>query len=91
MKYPKALPAIAQETRYQIVRLLHKHGKMMVSALKKRTSTESTLLSHHLSALKSADIIQSKRMGKQVQYRLCPGVKSGKGIKANGFKLILEG
>ncbi len=72
---PTVLKALADEKRFEVVKLLMKnpsHVKDLQTAL----CIDQSLLSHHLRLLRDAGIVQSKRDGKAVLYSLSPSVET---------------
>ncbi len=69
------LKVLADETRLAVVRLLM-GGAMHVGEMNDQLGVERTLLSHHLSTLREAGVVQSQRDGKKVLYRLTAQVES---------------
>jgi len=83
----KSLKVVSDKTRLSI--LLHlKEVPQMVESLRKKTKVEPTLMSHHLKVLKDNGIVEAKRVGKNVQYKLAKGVSCKNGIRLEGVKLI---
>ena len=48
-------------------------GPLSVNEVVEKTELAQPTISHHLSILKSAGVVVTKRMGKQVMYSLCCG------------------
>ena len=69
------LKVLADETRLAVVEQLLK-GPKTVSKINETLGVESTLLSHHLKALREANIITGKREGRYVSYSLVPTLLS---------------
>jgi ArsR family transcriptional regulator, nickel/cobalt-responsive transcriptional repressor len=69
------LKVLADDTRLSVVRLLMA-GPRHVSAINAELNVERTLLSHHLSTLRDAGVVESEREGKHVLYRLASQVES---------------
>ena len=63
------LKAIAEENRLQIVRLLSK-GSLCVCEIEAKLIIPQNLVSHHLSVLKKAGLIEDCRCGKNKYYSL---------------------
>lgn len=83
----KTLKALSDATRLAVVERLHE-GPKLVEWLIAEIGTEATLMSHHLLVLKKAGIVVSKRQGKNVLYKLAPGVKIRGGVKAGGVRVV---
>ena len=67
------LKVLADETRLAVVEQLLE-GPMTVSEINEVLGVESTLLSHHLKALREANMITGKREGRYVSYSLVPAL-----------------
>lgn len=89
----KIIRAISEKTRFSIISMLMKNPKgIMVSSIKKRTKTEATLLSHHLSILKNVGLITSIRTGKTIRYNINPKSKNieGTAIVTKSFTITIR-
>lgn len=65
----KVLKAVANHNRLRIVQLLLSNGEMTVNEIcEKLENCEQSLLSHHLAALKEAEILSSRRAGRKIYY-----------------------
>ena len=64
------LKTIAHPLRIGIVELLTYHGSMSVNDICENLNAEQSLISHHLSVMKTKGILQCERDGKQVLYSL---------------------
>ncbi len=63
--------ALGDITRLRVVAFLHNRGAgSWRRAIKKIARCENTLLSHHLSVLKRAGMVESMRSGKSVFYAI---------------------
>lgn len=69
------LRTLADDTRLSVVRLLMK-GPRHVGQLNESLNLDQSLLSHHLKVLRDAGIVEARRDGKAVLYRLSPKVES---------------
>ncbi len=69
------LKALADETRLEVVKRLI-DGPQNVGQLNSDLQVEQTLLSHHLKVLRESGIVEARRDGKAVRYRLSPAVES---------------
>lgn len=67
------LKVLADETRLAVVEQLL-DGPKTVSQINDELGVESTLLSHHLKALREANIISGQREGRYVSYSLAPAL-----------------
>lgn len=65
----KVLKAVGHPHRLRIVQLLVERGEMTVNEIcEKLENCEQSLLSHHLAALKDAEILSSRREGRRIYY-----------------------
>jgi DNA-binding transcriptional ArsR family regulator len=62
--------AIADPTRRQILHLLFKHGEMTAGELTQHFDMSKPLMSHHFTVLKDAEMVTTRRDGKQIFYAL---------------------
>jgi DNA-binding transcriptional ArsR family regulator len=69
------LKVLADETRLAVVQQLMQ-GPKHVSEINAELQVEQTLLSHHLKVLREAGIVEARRDGKAVLYRLAPHVEA---------------
>ena len=69
-KVAYVLKTIAHPIRIGIVELLTHYDKMSVNEMCERLDSEQSLISHHLSVMKSKGILICEREGKQVFYSL---------------------
>jgi DNA-binding transcriptional ArsR family regulator len=60
--------ALGDETRQRILELLLKKGEMCVSDLVDAFNVSQPTISHHLTLLKNAKLVSSRREGKQIFY-----------------------
>ncbi|MGQ9462772.1 MAG: ArsR/SmtB family transcription factor [Candidatus Fervidibacter sp.] len=67
----KFLKAIGEEARLKIIALLFRRG-MSVKELVKQLNLSQPLVSHHLSVLRSANIVKSRKVGRKIFYSLNP-------------------
>ena len=75
------LKVLADKTRLKVVRLLFK-GPMTVGELEVELNVEQSLLSHHLSILRKADIVMFSRKKKNRLYELSTRVSKGADIQS---------
>ena len=71
------LKVLADTTRLAVVEALMKKPRF-VNELTDLLKIEQSLLSHHLAQLRDAGLVEGRRAGKSVQYRLAPGVSRSK-------------
>ena len=62
--------AVSDPSRVKMMMLLLKNKEMSVSALCKHFAMKQPSVSHHLGILKNAKIVESRKEGKEVFYRL---------------------
>ncbi len=62
--------ALADPTRLRIIKLLE-HGELCVCQLTAALQMGQSRISRHLAILKQAGLIEDRRAGKWVHYRLC--------------------
>jgi len=61
--------ALGDETRQRILEVLQAEGEKCVSDLVDLFNVSQPTISHHLSFLKQANLVASRRDGKQIYYR----------------------
>lgn len=69
-KTASVLKAVAHPTRIKIVCLLGSKKRMSVSDISTKTDCEQSLVSHHLTGMKSKGIVTVERNGKNIYYSL---------------------
>ena len=69
MSSNKALKALADPTRREILSLLRK-GEMKAGDLAEKFDMTKPSMSHHFAVLKDADLVTSRREGQQIWYGL---------------------
>lgn len=62
--------ALAEENRLKIVKMLSS-GSLCVCEIEKEMQIPQNLVSHHLSVLKEAGLVEKCRCGKNNYYTLC--------------------
>ena len=62
--------ALGDETRQRILEILQTKGEQCVSDLVDYFNVSQPTISHHLHFLKQANLVTSRRAGKQIYYRL---------------------
>ncbi|MFP2898660.1 ArsR/SmtB family transcription factor [Corallococcus sp. 4LFB] len=67
----RVLKALGDETRLRIVALLS-HSELCVCHLERALSIPQSNTSRHLSVLKAAGLVEARREGSWVYYRLAP-------------------
>lgn len=60
--------ALGDETRQRILEILQEEGDMCVSDLVERFDVSQPTVSHHLNFLRQANLVTSRREGKQIYY-----------------------
>lgn len=60
--------ALGDETRQRILEILQDEGEQCVSDLVDRFSVSQPTISHHLNFLRQANLVTSRRDGKQIYY-----------------------
>lgn len=86
------LKVLADETRLAVLRQLLA-GPKHVGEMNEALGIDQSLLSHHLKVLREAGLVQSRRDGKAVLYRLDPSVErdsSGKAIDLGCCRLAFD-
>jgi len=68
-KQLQLLKCVADDTRIQILINL-KNGERCVCEIMKNLNKEQSLISHHLQSLRRRGLIQRRREGKKIMYRL---------------------
>ncbi|RME51462.1 MAG: ArsR family transcriptional regulator [Caldilineae bacterium] len=62
--------ALADETRQRILEILRQEGEQCVSDLVDAFNLSQPTISHHLHFLRQANLVLTRKEGKQVYYRL---------------------
>jgi DNA-binding transcriptional ArsR family regulator len=60
--------AINNKLRISILQLIHRHGSIKVQDIHHKLKIEQSVASQHLSVLRSADLVQTKRDGRCIYY-----------------------
>jgi DNA-binding transcriptional ArsR family regulator len=60
--------AINHHLRQQIMQLLHKNGRLMVTTIYVKLRIEQSVASQHLAILRRAKLVNAERVGKKVFY-----------------------
>lgn len=66
------LGALANETRYRIVRLLEGHGEVCVCDIDATLDASQSAISHALAKLHSAGLVERRKEGRWRHYRITP-------------------
>jgi ArsR family transcriptional regulator len=66
---PDVFKALSDETRREILRLL-RDGDMTAGAIAENFAMSKPSISHHLSALKQAELVTAERRGQEIVYSL---------------------
>ena len=64
------LKSIAHPSRLAIIKILAEKEFMAVSEISEALGLEQSLTSHHLSNMKTKGVLESKREGKSIKYKL---------------------
>lgn len=62
------LRALNHKLRQQIIGLIHTHGEIKVTDIYVQMHLEQTVVSQHLSILRKAGFVNTRREGKQIHY-----------------------
>ncbi len=62
--------ALSDETRQRILEILQAEGEKCVSDLVEHFKVSQPTISHHLNFLRQANLVTSRRDGKQIYYRV---------------------
>jgi ArsR family transcriptional regulator len=61
--------ALGDDTRQRLLEILQEEGEQCVSDLVERFNVSQPTISHHLHFLRQANLVTSRREGKQIYYR----------------------
>jgi len=64
------LKCICDDTRFEILELLHKNKELCVNDFVEKLEKDQPLVSHHLKTLKKCGIVKSRDEGKKVMYAI---------------------
>ncbi|MDH3395263.1 MAG: metalloregulator ArsR/SmtB family transcription factor [Nitrosopumilus sp.] len=64
------LKCICDDTRFEILELLHKNKELCVNDFVKKLEKDQPLVSHHLKTLKKCGIVKSRDEGKKAIYAI---------------------
>jgi len=76
---------LADANRLKILEFLLK-GPANVSSISSRLDIEQSLLSHHLKIMKDEGLLEGRREGKTIVYRIARAIKEGKSKKVLDMK-----
>ena len=65
------LRAMAHPVRLAIALLLHQKGELIVSEIHEELGIEQAAASHHLKIMRFNHIVESRKEGRFIYYRLC--------------------
>ena len=65
--------ALSDESRQKILLTLEEEGEMRVSGLVKKLDISQPTISHHLGVLKNAGLVEDRRQGQSIFYRVNRG------------------
>ncbi|MBM4000949.1 MAG: winged helix-turn-helix transcriptional regulator [Planctomycetes bacterium] len=85
----RVLKVLADETRLAVVEILL-NGPKTVAEINETLGVEPTLLSHHLKALREAQLVTREQRGRYVRYALAPSLlarRKGRAIDLGCCKL----
>jgi len=80
------LKALSDPHRLRIVNAL-RHGELTVSDLAECLETEVVNVSHHLKIMKFANLVEVRREGRFMYYRLHPDLQCSRGQKSRFLNL----
>lgn len=75
------LKILADTTRLSVLESLMT-GPSHVGELAQRLGVEQTLMSHHLKVLRDGGLVEARREGKSIQYRLAADVAKSRSAKS---------
>lgn len=64
------LRALNHKLRQDIISLIHENGEINVTEIYVRLKLEQTVVSQHLSILRKAGFVNTRREGKQINYSI---------------------
>ncbi len=64
------LKCVANSTRLNILKLLDERGEMCVSEIIDELNEEQSLISHHLKGIRGCGLVEKRRDGRKIVYRL---------------------
>ena len=69
-EYIKIFRSLANEERLDIILKLYREGELCASDIEKNFFMEQSTTSHHLNYLKSVGILDSRKQGRNVYYKV---------------------
>lgn len=69
-EYIKKFRALANEERLDIIKKLHNEGELCASDIEKSFFMEQSTTSHHLNYLKKVGILESRKQGRNIFYKM---------------------
>lgn len=69
-EYVQFLRALANEERLGILETIENQGQITVSEVEKKFFMEQSTASHHMNILKKADIVESRKSGRNIFYTI---------------------
>lgn len=70
MGFQATFKALSDPTRREILQLLRDHGAMTAGEIVEQFDMTGATISHHLSILKSAGLVDTEKQGKYIRYEL---------------------
>ncbi|MGN1014674.1 MAG: autorepressor SdpR family transcription factor [Butyricicoccus sp.] len=70
MSFQATFKALSDPTRREILQLLRDNGPMTAGEIVERFDMTGATVSHHLSILKSAGLVDTEKQGKYIRYEL---------------------
>lgn len=67
--------ALCDESRLLALSMIKRHGEMCACELQAALGLTHATVSHHMSCLREADLVEAERRGKWVHYRLTEAAK----------------
>lgn len=68
--YVQFLRALANEERLGILETIENQGQITVSEVEKKFFMEQSTASHHMNILRKADIVESRKSGRNIFYTI---------------------
>ncbi|OGI06322.1 MAG: hypothetical protein A2Y40_03270 [Candidatus Margulisbacteria bacterium GWF2_35_9] len=69
-EYIKIFRALANEERLEIILKLYNEGELCASDIEKSFFMEQSTTSHHLNYLKNVGVLESRKQGRNVYYKV---------------------
>jgi ArsR family transcriptional regulator, arsenate/arsenite/antimonite-responsive transcriptional repressor len=83
--------ALADETRLEMLALVLSHGELCVCDLEQVLGISQSKSSRHLRYLRNAGLLDDKRAGLWVHYRVAPALSSERKVILAALKRVLRG